>query len=88
MTEWTVVTVIIALVGLVAGVVAPLLKLNSTITRLVVVVENLETNVKGFTDKNSEAHGRIWEKVGEHDEAIAEHETRLTIIEEKGRKGT
>lgn len=83
MNEWTVVTVIIALVGLVAGVVAPLLKLNSTITRLVVVVDNLECNVKGFTDKNAEAHGRIWTELEKQEGTINDHETRITMIEHK-----
>ena len=86
MNEWTVVTVIVTLVGLAAAVVKPLIGLNSTITRLTAAVNVLEKNIAGLAAKNSESHERIWEKVEEHDDALNRHETRLTIIEKRGLK--
>ena len=61
--EWTTVTVIIALVGLIAAVAGPLIKLNTIITRLAVIVDELGKQMNGFVDKNSEAHGRLWDKL-------------------------
>ena len=65
MSEWTIVTVIATLVGLLATVVRPLMDLNATITRLTEVVNTLEKNISGMSAKNSESHGRLWEKCGE-----------------------
>lgn len=81
MSEWTIVTVIATLVGLLATVVRPLMDLNATITRLTEVVNTLEKNISGMSAKNSESHGRIWEKCGEHDELLNRHETRLLLLE-------
>jgi len=86
MNEWTVVTVIVTLVGLAAAVVKPLIGLNGTITKLTAAVSVLEKNISGLAVKNSESHAKIWEKVDEHDDALNRHETRLTIIENSGRK--
>ena len=81
MSEWTVVSVIVTLVGLGAAVIKPLISLNGTITRLTEVVRRLEENMAELTDKNSRAHIRLWEKVGEHDEALGRHETRIAVLE-------
>ena len=81
MSEWTIVTVIATLVGLLATVVRPLMDLNATITRLTEVVNTLEKNISGMSAKNSESHGRLWEKCGEHDELLNRHEPRLLLLE-------
>lgn len=83
MSEWTVVTVIVTLVGLGAAVIRPLINLNSVITRLTEVVKALESDFSSLSQKNSEAHGRLWEKVEEHEDAINVHEVRLTLVESK-----
>ena len=83
MSEWTVVTAIIALVGLLTAVVKPLISLNGTITRLTEAVSRLQDNISELTDRNSEGHSRLWLKSGEHDEKLGAHETRLRILEEK-----
>ena len=46
-----------------------------------VIVDELGKKVEGLTDKNSEAHGRLWDKLGEHDEQLFDHDKRLTVIE-------
>lgn len=83
MSEWTVVTVIVTLIGLTAAVIKPLISLNSVITRLTEAVNILDSKISGLTEKNSEAHGRIWVKVQEHEEVLCGHETRLMLIENK-----
>lgn len=86
MNEWTVVTVIIALVGLVAAVVKPVISLNSSITRLTAAVSSLETDIEGFAAKNNDAHVRLWKKNTTQDEKLHNHETRLQIMETAGDK--
>lgn len=86
MSEWTIVTVIATLVGLLASVVRPLMDLNATITRLTEVVNELEKNISGLSTRNSESHGRLWEKAEEHEEILNRHETRLQLLEWSGEK--
>lgn len=83
MTEWTVVTVIVVLVGLVAAIVKPLINLNTIITRLSVIVGEVEKNLSGLTEKNSDAHGKLWGKLEEQDDTLSNHETRIQIIEKQ-----
>ena len=42
MQEWTVVGVVVVLVGLIGSVSSPLIKLNSNITKLTVAVDNFQ----------------------------------------------
>ena len=64
MTEWTIVGVIVTLIGLVTAIIKPLITLNSVITRLTEVVKHMETNLCQLTEKNSLSHGQIWEHLG------------------------
>ena len=81
MSEWTVVTVIVVLSGLVISFVKPLISLNSTLTRLADAVSVLERELKDISDKNREAHARLWEKEAEQDELLQSHELRLSRME-------
>lgn len=47
MTEWGVVGVLAALAGFAATLVAPVIKLNTTLTRLAVLVEELSDKLSG-----------------------------------------
>lgn len=44
--EWTAVTVIIAIVGLIATVTTPLIQLNSNITRLTVILDTIKAELE------------------------------------------
>ena len=81
MSEWTVVTVIVVMVGLIASILKPLISLNSTMTRLTEAVDRLEQNMESLTGRNSESHARLWRKSEEHEERLNDHETRLKMIE-------
>jgi len=78
--EWTVIAGVAALVGLIGGIVAPILKLNTSITQLTVVVNGLAKNFDKLTDKNECAHEKINEK-------LEDHEKRIFIIEHDGKEG-
>ena len=81
MTEWGVVGVVAALIGLLAAVVKPLLTLNSSIVRLTERMEHLSAELNGMTARNTENHRRIWERVEEQAELLSEHEKRIEHLE-------
>lgn len=83
MTEWGVVGVIIALVGFVVALGTPIIKLVSTLTKLTTIVDTLQGGVVSLTDKNTEAHGRLWAKNEEQDKTISNHEGRISKVEGK-----
>lgn len=85
MDEWTVVGVIVVLFGLIAAVVTPLLKLNTSITQLTCAVSVLQKNIEGLTSKNSESHTKLWEHNSKQDTLLADHEARIKIIENSER---
>lgn len=81
MTEWGVVVVIIALVGLFATVISPIVKLTKAITELTTTMRVMERQVTDLTNANKESHMLLWEHNGEQDEAIKDHEVRIGILE-------
>lgn len=83
MTEWGVVGVIIALVGLFATMVKPIITLTKTITRLTVVVERLENGQREQKDSAHTAHQKLWEHNDKQDQRLDDHELRIGILEHK-----
>ena len=81
MDEWTVVTALVVLLGLIVTVAKPLISLNSTIISLTDAVKVLEKNLDAIAGKNSEQHARFWAHEAEQDEMLREHEFRLRNIE-------
>jgi hypothetical protein len=81
MTEWEVVGVIVALVAFLTAVVTPMLKLNTSIVKLTSAVAVLQENIKELTSNNSAGHNKLWEHNHEQDRQLADHETRITVIE-------
>lgn len=81
--EWEVVGVIVVLVGLIATITGPMIKLNSTLTRLTEKVGNFTTGLEEFKGRYKEqlkefkeVHEDIYDKVGDH-------EHRITVLESK-----
>lgn len=79
--EWTVVTVIIALVGLFAVVIPPITKLTRSMTELTVGIEELTNDLEKFESGNKDAHRRIWEHETKQDETLGDHEKRIVVLE-------
>lgn len=73
--EWTVVTVIIALVGLFMTVGKPVIALNSSITHLQDAIDELRGDIKVLTGRTDS-----------QEERLQDHETRISILEEKQKK--
>lgn len=79
--EWTVVTVLIALIGLFLTVSKPIIKLNETITRLTMICDNLNRRFEKAEIDNHDGHKRLWEHNTAQDRLIEEHDKRITILE-------
>ena len=81
--EWTVVTVLIALIGLFLTVGKPIIKLNETITKLTVTCNNLDKRFGKFEADNHDSHKRLWEHSTEQDRLLEEHDKRITVLEKR-----
>ena len=81
--EWTTVTVIIALVGLGAAVIKPIVSLTQSITKLTVVVERLERELDEQSEHSRERHKRLWDHNEEQDNRLDDHERRIHDMEHK-----
>lgn len=91
--EWTVVTVLIAIVGLIGTVAVPLQKntkamtqLSERISHLVYRMDEDEKDLKDFKNKAADKHKIIFDRLDEDKEELINHEGRITALENKGGK--
>ena len=82
MNEWGVVGVLIALAGLGATVVKPLLSLNTSIVKLTSRLEHMTEDLHELTDRNSKSHDRLWAKSDAQDKILDNHEHRIKHLED------
>ena len=82
MNEWSVVLVIISLVGLGAAIIKPILSLNTAIVKLTEAVKELQKDMADFVNGNHNSHVRIHERIDGCNEAIRNHENRIEKLEE------
>lgn len=83
MNEWTVVTVLIALVGLFITVGKPIINLNKNITTLNMTVQQNSKSIEEQQKKAHESHRKLWDHNTEQDKKLANHETRISLLERK-----
>ena len=83
MTEWGVVTVIVALVGLIATVAAPIIKLTGTINTLSGKVELLLANLDDFKARYKETLEELKATDQKQYDKLNDHEHRITQLEAK-----
>lgn len=88
--EWTVVTVIIALVGLFLTVGRPIISLNKNIVELNMTMkqqgEAIKENAADLKEQKKhahEVHQRLWEHNEEQDKTLQNHEQRIHDLEQK-----
>ena len=84
MTEWGVVGVLAALAALAATLVTPMIKLNTALTRLVVLVEELADKLAALERENGSAHEKLGERISRLGSSVGAHETRITVMERNG----
>ena len=83
MTEWEVFGVIVALITFAIAVGTPIIKLNTSITRLIDRLNNLDEGLDELTTKNSKSHERLWGHNEEQDKKLEDHEKRIYRLEGK-----
>ena len=83
MNEWGVVLVISALLGLFAILAKPMISLTQAITKLTTTVEGIKADFDSMSVKNTESHRRIWEHNEDQDAQLADHDKRITRLEDK-----
>ena len=81
MTEWGVVTVIIALFGFIVAVVKPIMSLTKSITSLTVEVTGLREDLKEQKKDVHESFTKVWKHEEKQDGQLNDHEVRLGILE-------
>lgn len=88
MTEWGVFGVIVALASFIAAVVTPMLKLNSSITKLNVTINymnqqltNQNAEIDRIRERSRESHRKLWEKNDEQDSVLDFHDKRISKLE-------
>ena len=91
--EWTAVTVIIAIVGLIGTVAVPLTKntkamtqLSEKINHLVYRMDKDENELDEFKNKAADKHKLIFDRLSEHQKSLINHEGRISALEMKGEK--
>ncbi len=91
--EWTAVTVIIAIVGLIGTVAVPLTKntkamtqLSERINHLVYRMEQDENDLIEFKNKAADRHKKIFDRLDDDQKKLINHEGRITALEMKGEK--
>lgn len=83
MAEWDVVGVIVALVGFVAAIAGPMIKLNGSITRLTVAVEGFKNSLDKLDSENRASHKEFYSRLDGHDRTLAGHDARLKHLEDE-----
>lgn len=81
--EWTVVTVIIAVVGLFFTVGKPIINLNTNITVLSESIKSLNKRQDKFEADSTKEHSELWEHEDEQDRMLEEHKMRLHDLDGK-----
>lgn len=91
--EWTVVTVIIAIAGLIGTVAVPLVKNTKAMTQLSGKIEHLiyrmeqeETDLNAFKQKAADKHEKLFTAINEHENTLINHEGRIYALEKKENK--
>lgn len=80
MNEWTVVTTIVTLVGLILTILPPLLKLNTSITRIHAALTALEKDVDLLRRHNTQEHEQIRESNQAQDKQLSDLQLKVAVI--------
>ncbi|MEG0379444.1 MAG: hypothetical protein RR614_13285 [Eubacterium sp.] len=83
MTEWQVFGVLTALTAFVSIFVGIGITYAKTTTELNVTLKELRKFIDDFKESNGKSHQRIFDKLDEQDDVMAEHDKRITKLEDK-----
>ena len=80
-TEWGVVGVIIALVGLLAAVVKPIINLNASIVKLTDQVANILSGLEEFKKRYTSHLNELRAADEKQQKELNDHESRICVLE-------
>lgn len=83
MSEWDVVSVLVIVIGLFLTVGAPIIKLNTNITKLNENLKATQNDQLKYEKDNHDAHERIWDHNEKQDAVLEEHRMRLHDLDGK-----
>lgn len=83
MSEWDVVSVLVIVIGLFLTVGAPIIKLNTNITKLNENLKATQNDQIKYEKDNHDAHKRIWDHNEKQDAVLEEHRMRLHDLDGK-----
>lgn len=88
--EWTVFEVVAAIAALFLSIGVPVIRLNSSITKLTVMLERVEKDVAANRTALEQqraaakaSHEKLWRHNDEQDAQLQNHETRLQVLEKR-----
>lgn len=85
MSEWEIFGVITSLIGFAIAIGTPVIKLNTSITKLIFHIDSLDKGLESLEIKNHKSHERIWQHNESQNKVLDDHEKRIIILEEKER---
>ena len=74
--EWVTVTVLVVLITLITAIVKPLIKWNTSLVENTDATRHLTETMKSNESRNEKEHGKIWDKLDNHDGRIIELERK------------
>jgi len=81
MNEWTVVTVLIAVIGLITTIVKPVISLNTTITRLDESVAGLKLKIDSLSMDYDQYYLKLSNAINQQNQQMLAHEVRIQNME-------
>ena len=82
MTEWEVVGIFIALIGLIVMIGKPLMDLTRAITVLTEAVSHLQQRLERETAENRLMHDRLYHRSEQHSQHLSELDQRILVLEQ------
>lgn len=90
MTEWSIVEVIVVLIGLFVTVGKPMVnntkamtELNCSLKQLTDQQKETQDELEEFKDKNTESHRRLWKHNEQQDAKLNEHDKEIMLLKQQ-----
>ena len=81
--KWETFLTVVTIVSFIIAVCGPMMKLNTTLTKVLDKAEALEKSFAENRSSNSKTHERIFNELEDHGEKLSDHEARLRVMEKK-----
>ena len=82
---WEILLGIIALVSFVGTVATWIYKLSRILATLDATIKSLNETLQEFRERSHRTHKELFERINEQEKAIADHETRINVLEKNNK---